>query len=129
MRVTAIQPSITYYNILFSNGAVPGAIGRRLVSFRLVWSYCNNLQLTRKVRSPSVNRHKELEGILISRGVKRREALVGLVDDVIEGGHLVLLGCHSRDSEDHRTRIFSAPWSRMISSDADTPKSTSGYSE
>lgn len=55
-----------------------------------------------------MNRHKELEGILVRGCVKRREGLVGLVNDVVEGRHffesarLVV----SRDSEGHTTRIL-----------------------
>ena len=49
----------------------------------------DNLQLTREARVSRMNSGKELTGILIGRGMERGKGLVGLVYDVVEGGHCV----------------------------------------
>ena len=67
----------------------------------------DDLELAREVRALLVDAHKQLAGILVRGRVPRSEGLVGLVDDVVEGGHLVLsLGDHK-----------AAPWSLCLGHD------------
>ena len=96
VRVTAIQPSITYYTRLFSNRAVPGTVWNWRAGLGLGRLDRDDLELARELGLLVEDARKQLAGILVRGRVPRSEGLVGLVDDVVEGGHC-----------DHKA----APWS------------------
>jgi hypothetical protein len=78
---------IYYYTILISNRAVPGTVWNWRVRLGLGRLDRDDLELAREVRALLVDAHKQLAGILVRGCMPRSEGLVGLVDDVVEGGH------------------------------------------
>jgi hypothetical protein len=82
---------IYYYTILISNRAVPGAVWNWRVGLGLGRLDRDDLELAREVGLLVEDAREQLAGILVRGRVPRSECLVGLVDDVVEGGHCVCL--------------------------------------
>ena len=79
-----------YYTILITNRAVPGTVWNWRAGLGLGRLDRDDLELARELGLLVEDAREQLAGILVRGRVPRSEGLVGLVDDVVEGGHLVL---------------------------------------